>query len=78
MGFYADPHKDPFHFLYFINWTPNANWSSVQNMGIDHRRFDIIMAKKFLDGIQRSAVSVQPSAKCVASPLLFSRQIISL
>jgi hypothetical protein len=32
-----------------INGAANASRSTVEDMGIDHRRFDIIMAQEFLD-----------------------------
>jgi len=32
-----------------IDGAANASRSTVKDMGIDHRRFDIIMAQEFLD-----------------------------
>jgi hypothetical protein len=35
--------------LKFIDGVPNTSWPTIKDMDIDHRCFDIIMAKKFLD-----------------------------
>jgi len=33
----------------FIDGVLYPSWSTVKDMGVDHRHFDIIMAKKFLN-----------------------------
>ena len=44
---YADPDKMPSK---PIHRAANRRWTPVQNMRVNHRRLDITMAEKFLNG----------------------------
>jgi hypothetical protein len=51
-----------------IDGAANASRSTVEDMGIDHRRFDIIMAQEFLDRSDIVTASEQLSGKRMPEP----------
>jgi hypothetical protein len=44
----------------------NTDWPTVKDMGVDHRRFDIIMTKKSLSGSDIITTFEQVSGKGMA------------
>ena len=50
----------------FIDGALYTGWSTVKDMGVDHRRFDIIVAKKFLNGPDIITTFEQVSGKGMA------------
>ena len=51
IGSYADPPiPRPYMGSHFVQWTANTRWATIEHMRIAHRRFDIAVAQKLLDG----------------------------
>ena len=51
IGSYADPPiPRPYMDSHFVQWTANTRWATIEHMRIAHRRFDIAVAQKLLDG----------------------------
>jgi len=48
-----------------IEWSAIASATSIEDMGVDHRRFDTFMTQQFLDGADVIAVFEQVSGKPV-------------
>lgn len=64
--------------LQVVRRTLNALAAPVRDMGIDHRRFDIVMAKKFLDCSDIVATFEQVSGKGMAECLASNHTFINL
>ena len=48
-----------------IHWTEHASWSPIENMGIDHGGFDVLVAEQLLNGADIVAVLEQVGCKGV-------------
>jgi len=49
MASFTDRHKNLCDVLKIHRRGANVSRSTVEDMGIDHRRFDVVMAQEFLD-----------------------------
>ena len=66
MVFYTDPYKNLLIISKFIDGALNTSWSTVKHMGVNHRRLDLIMAKKFLNGSDIITIFEQVRGKGMA------------